>query len=131
MIDKSMLESIKRDMEKAAKDAGTKYGVEIHFAGGTYTDVEATLKLKITDNVKNSDEYMKQEWDKYCGWYGFKPEHFGATVVHHGDEIRLIGFNTDKPKNCISFIKTKDGSKYMCSQEAGHNIFKIPDENKS
>jgi hypothetical protein len=74
---------------------------------------------------------MKQEWDMHCNWYGFKPEHFGTTVMHQGDELRLIGFNIEKPKNCISFFKTKDGSKYMCSREAGHSIFKIPDENKT
>ena len=128
MISKNLLESIEKDLENALKEASEKHGVELRFGGGTFTEVDATLKLKVTSGVKNSDEYLKQEWDKYCSLYGFKPEHFGTKVIHQGEEVRLIGFNYGKPKNCIRFIRTKGGAEYMCSRESGHKIFKIPDE---
>ncbi|MDR0287289.1 MAG: hypothetical protein LBI03_06260 [Clostridiales bacterium] len=130
MLNKEILKSIENDIKSVIEKVGAKYGLEIRFDGGSYSDVEATIRLKIIDNIKNSDEYLKKEWDKCCTWYGFKPEHFGTTVIDKGEEIRLIGFNNGKPKNCIRFIKTKEGEEYMCSQEYGHKIFKIPDEGK-
>jgi len=128
MINKKLLESIEKDLENALKELSGKYGVEICFGGGTFSDADATLKLKVTSGEKNSDEYLKKEWDKHCSFYGFKPEHFGMKAIYEGEEVQLIGFNVNKPKNCVSFIKTNSGEKYMCSREAGHNIFNIPDE---
>ena len=128
MINKDLLKSIKKDLEDKLKELSGKYGVEIRSGGGTFNEVDATLKLKVTSAMKNSDEYLKKEWDKNCGFYGFKPEHFGMKAIYKGEEVQLIGFNHSKPKNCINFIKTNSGEKYMCSREAGHSIFKISGE---
>ncbi|MDR0287810.1 MAG: hypothetical protein LBI03_08950 [Clostridiales bacterium] len=130
MLNKEILKSTENDLKSTLEKVGAKYGLEIRFGRGSYSNDEATLKLKVTEGIKDSEEYLKEQWDKYCSWYGFKPEHFGTTVIDKGEEIRLIGFNNSKPKNCIRFIKTKDGTEYMCPQEYGHKIFKIPDENK-
>lgn len=131
MLNKNLLKSIEKDLENALKEVGGKHGVEIRFGGGTFDEADATIKFKISSGMKNSDEYLKQEWDKHCNFYGFKPEHFGKKALYKGDEVQLTGFNRSKPKNCINFIKIKDGNEYMCSRESGHGIFGIPDEDFS
>lgn len=125
MITKQMLKVIEADLAEALKTVGDKHKVTIRFAGGKYESMEATMKLKITDDEKNSDANLKSEWDLYCRRYGFETTDFNKVVKDgQGNEYKLVGFNVTKPKNCIKLLRLRDNTEMQCGKETAKSMLK-------
>lgn len=51
----------------------------------------------------------KQDWDRMCGMYSLKPEHFGRTFRIRGTVYEVVGLSPNRPKYAIQSKRVRDG----------------------
>lgn len=115
-FNKSNFEAFRKDVEAALKEVSKKYEVEIKTGKIKYSEYDFTMEIK---SVKiNEDVNIQQEkFNQVCYLYNFTPDQYKVEFSSNGKVFQLVGFNTNKPKNCCSLYCVTDGKTYQCNDE--------------
>ncbi len=103
MLDKNGLILIEKDIQQALKEVGKKHGVSIKSSGGKWTQSWAELKVRI-ELLTQSGEVLtreSEEFKRYCGHYGLKPDHLGREFACAGATYTITGLKTTNFKSPI------------------------------
>ena len=111
MLDRSEFRELSKDIKKALLPVAEKYSITIDPGNISYTDLDATMKLKLTDNTHGREDYEKKKFNQLCQAYGFEPEDYLRNISLGGEPVKLVGFNP-KAKKYPVILQAMDGKKY-------------------
>lgn len=101
-FDKKAAKTVAEEIQKALKDLGKKLNVEFSAAGGSFSDVEMTLKVKVVPIDKTAVlEKEKTTFEKHAGYYGLDAKDFGREYMFKGEAYTISGFDLGRPKYSI------------------------------
>ena len=120
-FDKSNLQALRVEMDKALQAISNKYGITIKAGNASYSGNECTFKVKlntfaadgtvITKEAKNWDLYKKLTHGPLDG---LKHLSVGDTITISGNTYILSGWNTRARKAPVNFTDL-NGKGYKCS----------------
>jgi len=115
-FDKTNLQSLRVEMDKALQAISNKYGITIKAGNASFSGNECTFKVKL--NTKGTDGTVitkeAKDFDRYKGLHGMDHLSVGDTIYIQGSPYILTGFNTRARKAPINFTNSV-GSGYKCS----------------
>lgn len=114
MTDKTELKNFRLDLEEALVELGKKYEVKITPKNINYNELSLNVKLLVE---RTDIDIQKIEFEKYCRLYEFEPEDYMKNVTVSGRLFKLIGFNTNKPKNNCRIIEVGTGKEYQINNK--------------
>lgn len=98
--------------------------LEKEFGVGVVSRTKTTYgdKLNVTFDFKpGTDEDRavaeRNEWNRSCGLFGLKPEHYGAVITHKGTPYTLVGFEFSRRKFPIRVKSQVDGKVLLLTEE--------------
>ena len=115
-FDKTNLQALRVDMDKALQSISNKYGITIKAGNASYSGNECTFKVKCNTKGTDGTAITKEatDWDRYKGLHGVDHLSVGDTITIQGSPYILTGFNSRARKAPINF-KNSVGSGYKCS----------------
>ena len=115
-FDKTNLQGLRVEMDKALQAISNKYGITIKAGNASFSGNECTFKVKL--NTKGTDGTVitkeAKDFDRYKGLHGMDHLSVGDTIYIQGSPYILTGFNTRARKAPINFTNSV-GSGYKCS----------------
>jgi hypothetical protein len=102
-LNQASLRVVENTILEQAKAALADLGITLEFAGGSFADHEATLKLKVkTDDADATNEAeAKADWARHAKMYGLPEDAFGQVIRIQGKAIKLVGLKHNSPKNKV------------------------------
>lgn len=122
-FNKKSFEAFRKDVEDALNEVAKKYEVQLKTGKIKYGEYDFTMELKST-KINEDKDIQQEKFNQVCALYGFTPEQYKVEFNSNGKVFQLIGFNTNKPKNCCSLYCVTDGKTYQCSDEMVHRALK-------
>ena len=120
-FDKSNLQVLRMEMDKALQAISNKYGITVKAGNASYSGNECTFKVKL--NTKATDGTVITKEMKAWGLYsnmangpldGLQHLSIGDKITIQGTPYILTGYNTRARKAPINF-KDVLGNSYKCS----------------
>ena len=115
-FDKTNLQGLRVEMDRALQAISNKYGITIKAGNASFSGNECTFKVKL--NTKGTDGTVitkeAKDFDRYKGLHGMDHLSVGDTIYIQGSPYILTGFNTRARKAPINFTNSV-GSGYKCS----------------
>ena len=121
-LDRPTVNMIEEQVNERLAELSEELGVNLNVSGGTFSNVEATLKLKI--QVQNPDTgsfYSKEgeDFKRNAHLIGMKPDDLGKTFKKYGqEEFTIEGFRIRARKAPILAKKTSNGKMFAFSVES-------------
>ena len=120
-FDKSNLQALRVEMDKALQAISNKYGITIKTGNASFSGNECTFKVKLNTTSTDGTVITKEAktWDLYKGLThgpldGLKHLSVGDKITISGNTYILSGFNTRAKKAPINFTDLS-GRGYKCS----------------
>lgn len=115
MINQEILSTIQQKLKENFAELEKELGVTIILDGGTYTDEEGKLKIKVLPNKEDMNKIKEDYFKRVCSYFGLKPEDYNKTFVDKGVTYRLIGIAKNKRKYPMIIKDIKTGNEYSCT----------------
>ena len=115
-FDKSNLQALRVEMDKALQAISNKYGITIKAGNASYSGNECTFKVKCNTIGSDGTVITKEakDWDRHKGLHNLSHLSVGDTITIQGSPYILRGFNTRARKAPVNF-KNSAGAGYKCS----------------
>ena len=115
-FDKSNLQTLRVEMDKALQAISNKYGITIKAGNASYSGNECTFKVKCNTKATDGTVITKEamDWDRHKGFHGMDHLSVGDNITIQGTTYILSGFNTRARKAPVNFKDTL-GRGYKCS----------------
>ena len=115
-FDKSNLQVLRMEMDKALQAISNKYGITIKAGNASYSGNECTFKVKCNTKATDGTVITKEamDWDRHKGFHGMDHLSVGDNITIQGTTYILSGFNTRARKAPVNFKDTL-GRGYKCS----------------
>ena len=115
-FDKSNLQTLRVEMDKALQAISNKYGITIKAGNASYSGNECTFKVKCNTKATDGTVITKEamDWDRHKGFHGMDHLSVGDKITIQGSTYILSGFNTRARKAPVNFKDTL-GRGYKCS----------------
>ena len=115
-FDKSNLQVLRVEMDKALQAISNKYGITIKAGNASYSGNECTFKVKCNTKATDGTVITKEamDWDRHKGFHGMDHLSVGDNITIQGTTYILSGFNTRARKAPVNFKDTL-GRGYKCS----------------
>ena len=115
MITAQMIQDFRKDFAQAVKGLEQKYGVIIELNKVKYASSYFEGKILVSEG-EDKDDVRQQEFNRYCGLFGLKPEDFDRriTITDRGttEDYIIIGIKINKRKYPITLQKVSDGAEW-------------------
>ncbi len=115
-FDRAAHRALSAAIEGALKQVGDDFGVDLTAAGGIYGDNRPHVKISVT--VRDTGSGMSSEqtnFNRYCGLYGLKPEHFGQNIILDRTAYEIVGIKTTSTKYPVQIKRVFDGKVFGCA----------------
>jgi len=116
-FNKSTIKALREDIDSLLADfnsnKGHNLGITLNLGNGSYSEGEATFKLKVT-----VDGILTKEQQAVEMFTDFK---YGDKIKHQGDTYTIIGYKTRSPKKPV-IIKDLEGTEYKCTDSFLTNV---------
>tara|TARA_R110001606_G_scaffold284050_1_gene432446 strand:+ start:602 stop:1000 length:399 start_codon:yes stop_codon:yes gene_type:complete len=115
-FDKSNLQALRVEMDKALQAISNKYGITIKAGNASFRGNECTFKVKCNTKATDGTVITKEamDWDRHKGFHGMDHLSVGDNITIQGTTYILSGFNTRARKAPVNFKDTL-GRGYKCS----------------
>jgi len=125
-IDRRTAKMLSHELEKAATIIAEKYGLKVSKKSGSFDEMRHTARVEFSVGENADGKSSNQvDFDKYCSWYGLKPEHFGQKIALDGDTYTISGVRTKATKNTICIERVTDGKTFVVSEKVVQRILGI------
>lgn len=119
-INKGTLKEFRKDLSVALLSLERKYGLKIELPNISYSEKEFHGTLKCfnlgSSGEKLADVQSKEDYD-LCTAFSSLAGSFGFEFTSNtGELLKVIGFNTRRPKNPIELLGVLNGKKYKASE---------------
>ena len=116
--DKEFLRLMREKVNQALIPVAKELGLEsMKLEGITYSDLEATGKLKIVLSTSEDNPLVKEKNAMHAKLLGLPEDIVGSTTTINGKVYEIIGFNIGKPKYAVRIKDIQTGTEYGCTVE--------------
>jgi hypothetical protein len=116
--DKEFLRLMREKVNQALIPVAKELGLEsMKLEGISYTDLEATGKLKIVLSTSEDNPLVKQKNAMNAKLLGLPEDIVGSTITINGKVYEVIGFNLGKPKYAVKIKDIQSDKEYGCTVE--------------
>lgn len=115
MIDKTLLKTLRIDIDQALIAIGEKHGVALKTGNASFTDENATFKLDVATIGESGIAVTKEAADFKLHSLGFnmKPEDLGTEFTSpYGEKFVLMGCKPRSKKATLVAKKVENGVMY-------------------
>lgn len=123
-MDRAALRAFTTDALAALEQVATEHNVSIKQGAGRFGETAATVKFEISD-ISVSGEVLSreaQDFKRLAPQFGLSPEDIGGTFIAGGEQFRITGLKTRRPKNPISADRVKDGRGFKFPADRVRNV---------
>ena len=114
-LDRNGCKALRKALDEHLADFEAKYGVKLTAGNMTFhhNGKQASVKLEavVVDESGKAFDVARDEFNRYCGLLGFKPEDWDKPFWINGTEYRLCGLKMSSRKFPI-LGKTSSGKVY-------------------
>lgn len=105
-------------LEKHQKEL-KQMGISVGFGNAKFSDVEATLQVKIVDLTSKGTavNVYAIDWDKHCASYGLKRAWLGKEISMGNRVFRITGLNIKKRVKPVVVIDVANNKEYITTVE--------------
>lgn len=116
MLTKKEFEMFRKETEEALAKLAEKYGATVKAGKIKYTSNSFNLDLQVAKKDIGGKSFEQIEFEKYCVFYGLKPEHYNKEVTYNGDKYNIVGFKPQASKYPV-IAKCEDGKRYKWTEQ--------------
>jgi len=110
-IDRSTCRLLRDKINESLKDLAEELGVNIEAGNASYTNENATVKLKVStkniDGTVNSKE--ADDFKRCASSWGLTPEDLNREFTIHGKTYKIVGANPRASRYPINAKRVSDG----------------------
>ena len=108
------LRELSAAMAEALAGIEERFSVKFAVGGGRYSESEVTYKVTASAVGENGETYSREaeEFTKYAGTYGLKPEWLGEEFSSNGKKFRITGLKPSRRKYPVSAVNIASGKSY-------------------
>jgi hypothetical protein len=116
--DKEFLRLMRQKVNEALVSVAKDLGLEsMKLEGITYSDLEATGKLRIVLSTSEDNPLVKEKNAMHAKLLGLPEDIVGSTTTINGKVYEVIGFNINKPKYAVKIKDIQTDKEYGCTVE--------------
>lgn len=122
-MDRKALRSFNADAIKALEGIAAEHGMSIRPGRHSFNEANATLKFDLSD-ITSSGEVLTPEAQAFklnAALYGLSPDDLYGTFTFRGEQFRLTGLKTRRPKFPISAEKVSTGRPHKFTEDSLRN----------
>jgi len=117
--DKEFLRLMREKVNEALMPVAKELGLEsIRLEGISYTDLEASGKLKIVLSTSEDNPAVKAKNEMMAKLLGLPLDIVGSTFTMNGKVYEVVGLNPSKPKYAVSIKDIQTGKEYSTTADA-------------
>lgn len=98
---KENLKKIDDEVIAAVKAITAKYGVEARMGGGTYSTLQATIRIKLTTTSATGETPEQRDWKRHAKIFGLEEAWLGRAIRVNGKPGKIAGLLPNRPKFCV------------------------------
>ena len=115
-ITSQMLKELRQEINQALKEVANNHNINIDCGNCSYSDNEATYKLKI--NTKNDEgQVITKEYNNLLGLANSVVNGFDINAIYvlQGKKVSLEGYSYRSPKYPVHVLDLESGKRYKAS----------------
>ena len=122
-FDKLTVDTIAAEMVAAVQPIAVKYGITIRDGGGSYQDLEATLRFKLTTMSETGETVEERAYKQHATLYDLKPEWLGKPITIQGIPFTIAGLCPRRRKNPVLILNQRTGKRHVTTINAVRRFF--------
>ncbi len=96
---------VQHEMITALQNLCTEYGLNVRYEGGKFSDLEFTVKLKLTiRETANGESVEALRFAEICEQYQVPASAYGQVIEIQGKRLKLVGFELKRSKYCVKVL---------------------------
>jgi hypothetical protein len=98
LADKNLFRILGEILAANSKQDLSRIGLKVEYAGGTYGQLEATIKLRVSilNPGEPGDTIEGMEFERYARSWGLAPEDLNVRFIYNGSIYKLVGAKPSK-----------------------------------
>ena len=116
MLTKKEFEIFRKEVEQTLEGIAKKYNANIKAGKIKYDTNSFNLDLQVTKKDIDGKSFEQVEFEKYCSWYGLKPEDYKKQFTMNGKKFALTGFKPRATKMPILAV-SEEGKSYKFGED--------------
>jgi len=114
MFTREKLKEVAKLVEDTVADVLKDQGITVRAAGGTFSELEYTMKLKLSTTNQNGEDQYVADFKRFGKTYGLKEEMLNSVVeLGRGKFMKITGLDIGRRKNVIHVEDVKTGKKFL------------------
>ena len=109
-FNKSNLNTIRKDLEKALAEVSKKHNIGLEIGNISFENSKFTTKLTAT--IGDGSEYERSNFERKSFIYDMPKGWYGKTFTSNGQTFEITGINTRASKSPINFRDIKTQGNY-------------------
>tara|TARA_R110002020_G_scaffold437978_4_gene648333 strand:+ start:102 stop:494 length:393 start_codon:yes stop_codon:yes gene_type:complete len=107
---KELSKVVEEEVSKILKERG----IEVKSAGGTFSELEYTMKLKLSTTNQNGEDQYAADFKRFGKGYGLKEEMLNSVIeLGRGKFMKITGLDMGRRKNVVHLEAVKTGKKFL------------------
>lgn len=118
-FDRATCEQVRKAVDAAIADVGTKYGLKMTTGRGKYRDMHFSIQVEASImDESGTDLSEKTDFEMYAKAYGLSPDIFGKTFTQRDGSFRVVGLNLRSDKMPVKCVRIQDGKHFKFAVKA-------------
>lgn len=124
MITRSLLRTLREEINAALAELGQKHGVTLVADGAKFTDMSARFVLSVAPADEETQGQIaagvdpklakaEADYKSQCKLYGADEDWLGKTITLQRSQFKVVGLLPSKTKNCILIQRISTGKNFI------------------
>jgi len=113
-MDKKTANAIGKECEKALQAVAEKFGLELQYRGGRFSDTDYTPKFVFQGKNEKGENKLESDWNKYAELYDLKKDWLGEIIPLNGQDGIILGLEGKNHKYPV-IVEGSNGTQYKLS----------------
>ena len=111
-------------VEETVSEVLKDQGVEVRSAGGTYSELEYTMKLKLSTTNDNGEDQYATDFKRFGKTYGLKEGMLNSVIeLGQGKFMKVTGLDMGRRKNVVHLEAVKTGKKFLTDVDTANRAY--------
>ena len=124
MFTREKIKEVAKLVEETVSEVLKDQGIEVRSAGGTYSELEYTMKLKLSTTNDNGEDQYATDFRRFGKTYGLKEEMLNSVVeLGRGKFMKITGLDMGRRKNVVHLEAVKTGKKFLTDVDTANRAY--------
>ena len=124
MFTREKIKEVAKLVEETVSEVLKEQGIEVRSAGGTYSELEYTMKLKLSTTNDNGEDQYATDFRRFGRTYGLKEEMLNSVVeLGRGKFMKITGLDMGRRKHVVHLEAVKTGKKFLTDVDTANRAY--------